>query len=80
MFIDTLSAPEFKRLDMSFKFLIPPPTVRGTKQFFDVFSTISKIISLFSLDAVISKKKFHQLHSHYKIWLVRSQSSVRFTK
>ena len=39
--IDTLSAPQFSSLLMSSTLLTPPPTVRGTKHFFEVFSTTS---------------------------------------
>ena len=39
--IDTLSAPQFNSLFISSILLIPPPTVNGTKHFFDVLSTTS---------------------------------------
>ena len=39
--IDTLSAPQFNNLLISSILLTPPPTVRGTKHFFDVLSTTS---------------------------------------
>ncbi len=39
--IDTLSAPQFSSLLISSILLTPPPTVRGTKHFFEVFSTTS---------------------------------------
>ena len=39
--IDTLSAPQFNNLFMSSILLTPPPTVKGTKHFFDVLSTTS---------------------------------------
>ena len=39
--IDTLSAPQFSNLLISSTLLTPPPTVRGTKHFFEVFSTTS---------------------------------------
>ena len=39
--IDTLSAPQFSNLFISSTLLIPPPTVKGTKHFLDVFSTTS---------------------------------------
>ena len=39
--IETLSAPQFNNLLISSILLTPPPTVNGTKQFLDVFSTTS---------------------------------------
>ena len=39
--IETLSAPERRTLLMSFKFLRPPPTVKGMKILFAVLVTIS---------------------------------------
>ena len=39
-FIATLSAPEFSAFSISFKLLIPPPTVNGTKIFFTELSII----------------------------------------
>ena len=39
--IDTLSAPQFNSLLISSTPLTPPPTVKGTKHFFDVLSTTS---------------------------------------
>jgi hypothetical protein len=39
--IDTLSAPELSSLLISSTLLTPPPTVKGTKHFLDVFSTTS---------------------------------------
>ena len=41
VFIETLSAPQFSNLLISSTLLTPPPTVRGTKHFLDVFSTTS---------------------------------------
>tara|TARA_B100000161_G_scaffold250615_1_gene208998 strand:- start:417 stop:608 length:192 start_codon:yes stop_codon:yes gene_type:complete len=55
--MDTLSAPQFSNLLISSMLLTPPPTVNGTKHFLEVFSTTSKIISLFSFEAVISRKQ-----------------------
>ena len=57
VFIETLSAPELRRFEISLSSFTPPPTVKGTKQFSEVFLTTSKIISLFSFDAVMSKKQ-----------------------
>ena len=39
--IETLSAPQFSNLLISSTLLTPPPTVKGTKHFFEVFSTTS---------------------------------------
>ena len=39
--IDTLSAPQLSNFFISSTLLTPPPTVRGTKHFFEVFSTTS---------------------------------------
>ena len=39
--IETLSAPQLSNLFISSTLLIPPPTVNGTKHFFEVFSTTS---------------------------------------
>ena len=41
VFIETLSAPQLSSLLISSTLLIPPPTVKGTKHFFEVFSTTS---------------------------------------
>ena len=40
-FIETLSAPQLSSLLISSTLLTPPPTVKGTKHFFEVFSTTS---------------------------------------
>ena len=55
--IETLSAPASNKSVMFWIVLTPPPTVSGTKHSFEVFLTISMIVSLFSFDAVISKKQ-----------------------
>ena len=39
--IETLSAPQFNNLLISSTLLTPPPTVKGTKHFLEVFSTTS---------------------------------------
>ncbi len=54
--IDTLSAPASSRLRMSSIVRIPPPTVSGMKTCSAVFRTTSIRMSLFSWDAVISRK------------------------
>ena len=41
VFIETLSAPQLSNLFISSTLLTPPPTVKGTKHFFEVFSTTS---------------------------------------
>ena len=41
VFIETLSAPQLSNLFISSTLLTPPPTVKGTKHFFDVFFTTS---------------------------------------
>ena len=55
--METLSAPQLSNLFISSTLLTPPPTVKGTKHFLEVFSTTSYIVSLFSFDAVIYKKQ-----------------------
>ena len=55
--IETLSAPANNKSVMFWIVLTPPPTVKGTKHSLAVFLTISMIVSLFSFDAVISKKQ-----------------------
>jgi len=55
--IETLSAPAFNRLCMLSIDLMPPPTVSGINTSSAVFSTIFTMVSLFSNDALISKKQ-----------------------
>ena len=55
--IETLSAPANSKSVIFWIFLTPPPTVKGTKHSLAVFLTISIIVSLFSFEAVISKKQ-----------------------
>ena len=54
VFIDTLSAPAFKSVVISFISDIPPPTVRGISITFAIASTVFKKVFLFSCEAVIS--------------------------
>ena len=55
-FIETLSAPDLINILTSSTFVIPPPTVRGTKHDFDKTSNIFISNFLFSLKALMSKK------------------------
>ena len=55
VFTETLSHPDFKSCLISSIAPIPPPTVSGIKTSFAVLSTTSRIIFLFSCDAVISR-------------------------
>ena len=55
--IDTLSAPAFNKALMLEIDEMPPPTVKGIKTSLAVFSTIFNIVSLFSIEALISKKQ-----------------------
>ena len=55
-FIETLSAPALSNACMFSIDEIPPPTVRGIKTSFAVYFTTLIIVSLFSNDALISKK------------------------
>ena len=57
VFIETLSAPANNKSVIFWIVLTPPPTVKGTKHALAVFLTMSMIVSLFSLEAVISKKQ-----------------------
>ena len=57
VFIETLSAPAFNKFLIFSTEVIPPPTVRGIKTSSAVFLTTLKIVFLFSIDAVISKKQ-----------------------
>ena len=41
LFFETISAPQLSNLLISSTLLIPPPTVKGTKHFFEVFATTS---------------------------------------
>ena len=41
VFIETLSAPQLSNLLISATLLIPPPTLKGTMHFFEIFSTKS---------------------------------------
>jgi len=52
--MQTLSAPEFNKFLISWEFLIPPPTVRGTKHSDEAHSINSVFGCRFSLEAVIS--------------------------
>jgi hypothetical protein len=62
--------------------LMPPPTVRGTKQLFAVSLTLFNKIFLFSLDAVISKKHISSAPplSYIFACSTGSPASFRFTK
>jgi len=62
--------------------LIPPPTVRGTKQLFAVSLTLSNKVFLFSLDAVMSKKHISSAPplSYIFACSTGSPASFKFTK
>ena len=57
VFTETLSAPANNKSVIFWIVLTPPPTVKGTKHSFAVFLTIPIIVSLFSFEAVMSKKQ-----------------------
>ena len=57
VFIDTLSAPAFNKSLIFSTDTIPPPTVSGINTFSAVFSTTFKIVVLFSIEALISRKQ-----------------------
>ena len=55
VFIETLSAPALNNLSTSSTLFIPPPTVNGINTTSAVFFTTSRIVSLLSLEAEISR-------------------------
>jgi len=57
--IDTLSAPQFNNLFISFILLTPPPTVKGTKFFFDVLYEVQ--IFLLNDHNIFCLKHYHIL-------------------
>ena len=69
-FMQTLSAPEFNKFLISWEFLIPPPTVRGTKHSDEAHSINSVFDVGFFLEAVISNITISSTSHFTKILLL----------